>query len=168
MKKGGGMKRMGILGALGILALAVSVGIAGAQTYLEPAESATVMELTADMVTEDDDTEFAAGDQDSVRSALYQAWKYTSIQGTARGDSVTLRIYVYGGDVDRETAMTPDDDTRQFALMDSLDVSAAGNFSRQVSSWMQKCRYFYLRIVGLTDNGHETYIEGVKAIRERY
>jgi len=157
------MKKLIFL-ATAMLVFAAAVGA----VYMEPVESATVMELTADVVTNADATTFAAIDATTKTSAIYCAWKYTAVLWTAVGDSTALKLYFYGGTADRATATTVDATTMQFVLRDSVTVSAAGNGSRQISDWMDKCQYFYFTVVGQTGNGHTTYLKDVKALRERY
>ncbi len=152
------------------LAITAALARAGwAQTPMEPVQGATVMELTATMTTAAGAAVFTVADQDTARSAVYNAWKYTTVLFEAVGDSVSVMLYVYGGTADRLPGQNlANDATRQFALMDSLAVTSAGVKARQVSDWMEKCRFFYIEVVGLTDNGHETSLERALAIRERY
>jgi hypothetical protein len=161
------------LAACVLLALVIGAELAEAQSPLETAEGASVMQMTKTVKrfsSADSTILRVSGVGGMERTGVMHAWKFTNFQMKAVGDSVNVRWYFYAGwcEPTAANAALADTTTYHFALKDSLDVTAAGEFSRQVSDWMPVSEYWYAKAVGLANNGKGTYFESGKAMRERY
>ncbi len=91
-------------------------------------------------------------------TVVFETWPYNGLHLKATGDSTKVRLRIWGGNSNMTAAMyhpTPTTALWQYAVCDSLDVSAAGSYvwSPDISVG---ARYFYVEILGQTDNGHAT------------
>lgn len=153
-----------ILVAICLVAVAVAQAPLETKSWADARESFTQLTL----FDSSESTIFRVGAETFVKSGVKQYWKYTTVMFMVSGTTPNVKLRFHTGWCPKTAAGKADTTAFHFVLMDSLTVTAAGEYSRQISDQLNAAPYFYVTMEKLAGCNADVKLENVWAYRNRY